>query len=81
MTQVPDPGVLAEGVSWLKGWKWTGNLTTLDLIAAGTNAAKKPAGVYRHHDGRPLLGRKLKGRSVREMASLGLAVDEDAASP
>jgi hypothetical protein len=38
MTQVLDPGVLAAGVSWLKGWKWTGNFTTLDLIAVGTNA-------------------------------------------
>jgi len=34
--------------------------------------AKEPAGVYRHSDGRPLLGRKLKGKSVREMKELGL---------
>lgn len=40
--------------------------------------AKEPAGVYRHSDGRPLLGRKLQGRSVREMRDLGLA---DAADP
>jgi hypothetical protein len=31
--------------------------------------------VYRHDDGRPLLGRKLKGKLVREMAYLGLTVD------
>jgi uncharacterized membrane protein YeiH len=43
--------------------------------------AKEPAGVYRHDDGRPLLGRKLQGRSVREMASLGLAVDKDTPPP
>jgi uncharacterized membrane protein YeiH len=40
--------------------------------------AKEPAGVYRHDDGRPLLGRKLKGKSAREMASIGLAMDQDA---
>jgi hypothetical protein len=34
--------------------------------------AKEPAGVYRHSDGRPLLGRKLKDKSVREMRDLGL---------
>jgi uncharacterized membrane protein YeiH len=34
--------------------------------------AKEPAGVYRHSDGRPLLGRKLQGKSVREMKDLGL---------
>jgi uncharacterized membrane protein YeiH len=35
--------------------------------------ATEPAGVYQHSDGRPLLGRKLKGKSVREMRDLGLA--------
>jgi len=38
MTHLLDPAGLAAGVSWLHGWKWTGNFTTLDLIAAGTNA-------------------------------------------
>ena len=33
---------------------------------------------YRHDDGRPLLGRKLKGKSAREMAYLGLTVDDAA---
>jgi uncharacterized membrane protein YeiH len=37
--------------------------------------AKEPAGVYQHSDGRPLLGRKLAGKSVREMKDLGLAVN------
>ena len=37
--------------------------------------AKEPAGVYQHSDGRPLLGRKLAGKSVREMHDLGLTVD------
>jgi uncharacterized membrane protein YeiH len=36
---------------------------------------KEPAGVYQHSDGRPLLGRKLKGKSVREMRDLGLHVE------
>jgi uncharacterized membrane protein YeiH len=36
--------------------------------------AKEPKGVYRHDDGRPPVGRKLKGKSQREMASLGLNV-------
>jgi hypothetical protein len=40
--------------------------------------AKEPAGVYQHSDGRPLLGRKLSGKSVREMHDLGLVVDQDA---
>jgi len=36
--------------------------------------AKEPKGVYQHDDGRPMLGRKLKGKSRREMAYLGLTV-------
>jgi uncharacterized membrane protein YeiH len=38
--------------------------------------AKEPHGVYRHSDGRPLLGRKLAGKSEREMKDLGLAIDK-----
>jgi len=37
--------------------------------------AKEPAGVYQHRDGRPLLGRKLAGRSPDELRDLGLHVD------
>jgi uncharacterized membrane protein YeiH len=37
--------------------------------------AKEPAGVYIHSDGRPLLGRKLKGKSKRELRDLGLVVE------
>ncbi|MFI7236051.1 TRIC cation channel family protein [Streptomyces cyaneofuscatus] len=36
--------------------------------------AAEPAGVYRHDDGRPLLGRKISGKSTRELQLLGLAV-------
>ena len=41
--------------------------------------AREPKGVVIHGEGRPLLGRKLAGKSVREMHDLGLAVDSDAA--
>ena len=34
--------------------------------------AREPAGVYIHGDGRPLLGRKLAGKSQRELKELGL---------
>lgn len=38
--------------------------------------AKEPAGVYLHDDGRPLLGRKLKGKSQRELHAIGLLTDD-----
>jgi uncharacterized membrane protein YeiH len=37
--------------------------------------AKEPKGVYQHSDGRPLLGRKIAGKSQRELRDLGLAVE------
>ena len=37
--------------------------------------AKEPKGVYQHSDGRPLLGRKIAGKSRRELHDLGLAVE------
>jgi len=40
--------------------------------------AKEPAGVYLHSDGRPLLGRKIAGKSQRELKDLGLAVGNPA---
>jgi uncharacterized membrane protein YeiH len=42
--------------------------------------AKEPAGVYQHSDGRPMLGRKIAGKSQRELRDLGLAVDSGADS-
>ena len=39
--------------------------------------AKEPAGVYKHNDGRPLLGRKIAGKSERELRDLGLVVEAD----
>jgi uncharacterized membrane protein YeiH len=41
--------------------------------------AKEPKGVYIHSDGRPLLGRKLAGKSQREMHDLGLTVEQPVA--
>ena len=38
--------------------------------------AREPAGVYQHSDGRPLLGRKLSGKSQRELRDLGLLVED-----
>ena len=40
--------------------------------------AKEPTGVYRHDDGRPLLGRKIAGKSERELKDLGLVVEDTA---
>ena len=38
--------------------------------------AKEPKGALIHSDGRPLLGRKLAGKSQRELHDLGLVPDE-----
>jgi len=40
--------------------------------------AKEPTGVYQHSDGRPLLGRKIAGKSQRELHDLGLLVEPQA---
>jgi uncharacterized membrane protein YeiH len=42
--------------------------------------AKEPAGVYQHSDGRPMLGRKLAGKSQRELRDLGLLVENHQAT-
>jgi uncharacterized membrane protein YeiH len=39
--------------------------------------AREPTGVLIHDEGKPLLGRKLKGKSRRELQSLGLTVEAD----
>ena len=43
--------------------------------------AREPTGVYQHSDGRPLLGRKLKGKSKRELRDLGLLVEDSEGRP
>ena len=65
---------LAAGISFVVGF-------TVRMLALYRGweepLAKEPAGVYMHDDGRPLLGRKLAGKSQREMRDLGLVVDSD----
>jgi uncharacterized membrane protein YeiH len=39
--------------------------------------APEPAGVYLHDDGRPHLGRALRGKSRSELKALGLLIEED----
>lgn len=39
--------------------------------------AKEPKGAYQHSDGRPLLGRKIAGKSQRELRDLGLLVEDE----
>jgi uncharacterized membrane protein YeiH len=39
--------------------------------------ATEPKGVYKHDDGRPLLGRKLAQKSHRELHDLGLLVEDE----
>src|SRR5262249_36220505 len=43
--------------------------------------AKEPKGVVVHGEGRPLLGRKLAGKSQREMHDLGLVVPDESSTP
>jgi hypothetical protein len=43
--------------------------------------AREPQGVYRHGDGRPLLGRKIAGKSQRELRDLGLLVEPEPPAP
>jgi hypothetical protein len=43
--------------------------------------ASEPTGVYKHSDGRPMLGRKLKGMSQRELRDLGLLVEDGNPEP
>ncbi|WP_431221493.1 trimeric intracellular cation channel family protein [Leifsonia xyli] len=43
--------------------------------------AREPAGVYKHSDGRPLLGRKIAGKSERELRDLGLVIEAEGPRP
>jgi uncharacterized membrane protein YeiH len=63
---------LAGGISFAVGF----TVRMLALYRAWEEPlAKEPAGVYQHSDGRPMLGRKLAGKSEREMRDLGLVVE------
>jgi uncharacterized membrane protein YeiH len=69
---------IAAGVAFLVGY----TLRTLALWYAWEEPlAREPDGVYQHSDGRPLLGRKLKGKSKRELRDLGLLVEDKEATP
>ena len=43
--------------------------------------ASEPTGVYLHSDGRPLLGRKIAGKSQRELHDLGLVIEDGDGAP
>ncbi|MDL9979535.1 trimeric intracellular cation channel family protein [Microbacterium sp. ASV49] len=62
----------AAGISFIIGY-------TLRMVALYRGweepLAKEPKGVYKHDDGRPLLGRKIAGKSERELHDLGLLVE------
>jgi hypothetical protein len=65
---------VAAGVAFLVGYA----LRVAALWYAWEDPlAGEPAGVYRHSDGRPLLGRKLHNKSQRELRDLGLVVEDD----
>ena len=64
---------VAAGIAFLIGYAL--RVTAL-WYAWEEPLAKEPKGVYQHSDGRPLLGRKLQGKSQRELRDLGLLVEE-----
>jgi uncharacterized membrane protein YeiH len=65
---------LSAGIAFLIGYAF--RVTAL-YLAWEPPLAKEPTGVYLHDDGRPLLGRKLKDKSKRELDYLGLTVRKD----
>ena len=65
---------LSAGIAFVIGY--TFRVTAL-YRAWEPPLAKEPSGVYVHDDGRPMLGRKLKGKSKRELDYLGLTVHKD----
>jgi uncharacterized membrane protein YeiH len=65
----------SAGISFVVGY----TIRVIALYRAWEKTlAKEPAGVYKHDDGRPMLGRKLRGKSQRELRALGLLVGEPA---
>ena len=69
---------LAAGIAFAIGF--TIRLTAL-YRAWEEPLAKEPSGVYQHSDGRPLLGRKIAGKSQRELRDLGLLVEDPTVRP
>jgi uncharacterized membrane protein YeiH len=67
----------AAGIAFVSGY----TLRTLALFRGWEEPLPKEAkGVVIHGKGRPLLGRKLDGKSQRELRDLGLLVEDDAVS-
>jgi len=65
---------LAAGIAFVIGF----TLRVIALYRAWEEPlASEPKGVYLHDDGRPMLGRKIAGKSQRELHDLGLLVDDD----
>ena len=65
---------LAAGISFVIGF----TIRVIALYRAWEEPlAKEPKGVYKHSDGRPMLGRKIAGKSQRELRDLGLLVEGD----
>jgi uncharacterized membrane protein YeiH len=83
-------GLLWILVTWAGAGTWLATIVafaigfTLRMLALYRGweepLASEPQGVYQHSDGRPLLGRKLAGKSQRELRDLGLVVDPPASS-
>jgi uncharacterized membrane protein YeiH len=68
---------LAAGIAFVVGF----SVRVIALYRAWEEPlAKEPAGVYQHSDGRPMLGRKLSGKSRRELRDLGLLVEDEPGS-
>jgi uncharacterized membrane protein YeiH len=65
---------VAMGVAFVVGYSFR---MTAIYRAWEEPLAREPAGVYQHDEGRPLLGRKLTGKSQRELRALGLTVEEE----
>lgn len=68
---------MAAGVSFLVGFVF--RVTAL-FYGWEEPLANEPRGVVMHGEGRPLLGRKLAGKSHRELHDLGLTVEGREAS-
>ena len=70
-------GWWSVAISFVTGF----TLRVLALYQGWEAPLAKEAGVYKHSDGRPLLGRKIAGKSRRELHDLGLTVEHpDSAS-
>jgi hypothetical protein len=74
------PGLVAgAGTWWAAGIAlWPGFSVRVAALYRGWEEplAKEPKGVVLHQEGRPLLGRKLKGKSQRKLRDFSLLVED-----